>query len=736
MKKKILGVVLAISLLCTSLTPMFGCNKGGKNSSSSPADKTTACVHEWTEKTEKQPTCAENGVKKLTCGKCGATKTEKIPATGHTFPDKGTVTADPTCVEKGSEEYGCSVCGIKKSESIAPVGHNYDDGKITTEPGCFSNGVKTYTCATCGDTYTEPVAPVGHKDADYDGNCDLCNEFIGEKDIPATLPTLVDGPWTNPEGFSWWSYSLEKSCSEEIGKVFTLSDDTYSGKGQSISVNFANGSKATSEGGAYILHIGMKDLEKKAGYTLTFYAKATNDFTGNINKMLCNANFSKPDTVTGIYYTKSYGAEDLAGKGWKKVSISFNANHDAAHDNMCAFRIAFDVGLSGWKGSIVLSDFKVSNTEYVKRVEGAVGTKIEIGNAISQDGVWNAGPLYANDGATVTVDTAVEHEAGVKSYKFAFPGKVENQETFFNFGLPGLTAGKEYKLTYYVKTSDDFNGCINAIMANPNYDTAGEVTMKNFVATCANGNYNDNASYKNKGWVEMNISFIAAPKDGLCSARWQFNPNNWTGALYMSDFTVYEVISEVKEEKPTDKDPVITGEHAAGEIALPDELRESGEVWTSGPLCSSSTVVYVDETVEYAKGSKSIKVDLTKSHAGVEYVMILALPNLTEGKKYELTFYVQGSENYNARFTDVFANPNFTHMEDGAEVRTMLDMTVDGSALTTAEGLKGKGWTKVTVQFTAHPKDGNCSIRLQLRPGETDAGAMWLSYFVATEIAA
>lgn len=70
-------------------------------------------------------------------------------------------------------------------------------------------------------------------------------------------------------------------------------------------------------------------------------------------------------------------------------------------------------------------------------------------------------------------------------------------------------------------------------MANPNYDTAGEVTMKNFVATCANGNYNDNASYKNKGWVEMNISFIAAPKDGLCSARWQFNQNNWTGgALY------------------------------------------------------------------------------------------------------------------------------------------------------------------------------------------------------------
>lgn len=103
MKKKILGVVLAISLLCTSLTPMFGCNKGGKNSSSSSADKTTACVHEWTEKTEKQPTCAENGVKKLTCGKCGATKTEKIPATGHTFPDKGTVTADPTCVEKGAK---------------------------------------------------------------------------------------------------------------------------------------------------------------------------------------------------------------------------------------------------------------------------------------------------------------------------------------------------------------------------------------------------------------------------------------------------------------------------------------------------------------------------------------------------------------------------------------------------------------------------------------------------------
>lgn len=730
MKNRIFGTMLAVCLLFTCVTPLFGCDNGKNNSSS-----TEVCVHEWTEKVEKQPTCVVNGVKKLTCSKCQKTKTEKIPATGHVFPENGTKTKEPTCMGKGNEEFVCSACGIAKNESVAPVGHNYDDGNITTMPGCFVNGVKTFTCKTCGSTYTENVAPVGHGDGDYDGYCDSCNEFIGEIDIPVTeLPVLVDGPWSTPQGFSWWSYGLEKSCSEEVAKVFTLSDDTYSGEGKSINVNFDAGSKATEESGAYIMHIGMKDLEKKTGYTLTFYAKATDDFTGNLNKMLCNANYSKSDSVTGIYYTKSYGAEDLAGKGWVKVSVSFNSNHDAAHDNMCAFRIAFDVGLSGWKGSIVLSDFKVSNSEYVKRAEGAKGTKIDIGNTITQDGVWNAGPLYANEGAIVTVDTTVEHESGVKSYKFEFPGNIANQETFFNFGIPALTAGKEYKLVYYVMVTDDFNGVINAVMANPNYDTAGEVTMKNFYASCANGNYNDNASYKNKGWVEMCISFVAAPKDGLCSARWQFNPQNWTGSLYMSDFVVYEIISEVKEEVPTDKSPVVTGEHAAGELALPDELRESGEVWTSGPLCSSSTVVYIDESVEYAKGSKSIKVDLTKGRSGVEYFMILALEGLTEGQEYELTFYVQGSANYNARFTDIFANPNFTHMEDGKEVCTMLDITVDGSDLTTAEGLKGKGWTKVSVKFTAHPKDGNCSLRMQLRPGETDTGAMWLSYFVVDKV--
>ncbi len=548
MKKKILGAALVISLLCTSLTPMFGCNKGGNNSSSS-ADNTTACVHEWTEKTEKEPTCAENGVKKLTCGKCQATKTEKIPATGHTFPDKGTVASDPTCIAKGSEEYVCSVCGIKESESIAPVGHNYDDGEITTEPGCFSNGVKTYTCTTCGDTYTEPVIAVGHKDADYDGNCDMCEEFIGEISIPVTeAPVLADGPWTNPKGFSWWSYDLEKTCSEEVGKVFTVSDNTYSGEGQGININFNEGSKATSAGGAYIMHIGMQDLEKNTAYTLTFYAKATNDFTGNLNKMLCNANFAKNDSITGINYTAAYGAKELAGKDWVKVMVHFTSNHDAAHGNMCAFRIAFDVGTEGWKGAVVLSDFMVSNTEYIKKRDGDQGTEIGLSDFKYKQGYYFVSGPECTPGEVISIDDTVEYNQGSKSIKFDTTKADANSEYIVVLALPGLTEGKRYTLTFYAKGSADYNSYFSLIGSNSNFQKAGVDTMLDVetdvsALTTAEG-------MKGQDWLKATVTFTANPTpDGFadnsnnCSFRLQLKTaaENVAGAVWLSYFVVTEV---------------------------------------------------------------------------------------------------------------------------------------------------------------------------------------------------
>ena len=116
--------------------------KGHTSDGNTDCSKETRCTechivlkeageHAWNEgEVTKEPTCTENGSKLYTCGNCGATKTETIPA-AHKW-GQGVVTKEPTCTEKGVRTYTCSVCGATKTEEIATVAHQYgSDGKCT-----------------------------------------------------------------------------------------------------------------------------------------------------------------------------------------------------------------------------------------------------------------------------------------------------------------------------------------------------------------------------------------------------------------------------------------------------------------------------------------------------------------------------------------------------------------------------------------------------------------------------
>ena len=63
------------------------------------------CAHEWNDGVITTPaTCTADGVKTYTCTKCGATKTEAVPATGHNYVDGV-----------------CTVCGAKENVSSGDV---------------------------------------------------------------------------------------------------------------------------------------------------------------------------------------------------------------------------------------------------------------------------------------------------------------------------------------------------------------------------------------------------------------------------------------------------------------------------------------------------------------------------------------------------------------------------------------------------------------------------------------
>lgn len=67
------------------------------------------------------------------------------------------ITKDAACAEAGERTYTCGLCGKSYTEVIPAPGHSYDDGMITVEPTTDKGGIRTYTCTTCGHTEQEAI---------------------------------------------------------------------------------------------------------------------------------------------------------------------------------------------------------------------------------------------------------------------------------------------------------------------------------------------------------------------------------------------------------------------------------------------------------------------------------------------------------------------------------------------------------------------------------------------------
>jgi hypothetical protein len=94
---------------------------------------------------------------------CGETKTEAIPATGHTVVIDPAVSA--TCTKAGKTEGShCSVCGtiLVAQATVAMTDHTWNAGVVTEAATCTTTGVKTYTCSSCQTTKTEAIPTTDH----------------------------------------------------------------------------------------------------------------------------------------------------------------------------------------------------------------------------------------------------------------------------------------------------------------------------------------------------------------------------------------------------------------------------------------------------------------------------------------------------------------------------------------------------------------------------------------------
>lgn len=152
-----------------------------------------ACDHIWDDGEETRPaTCTEPGETTYTCTKCGVTRMEEIPATGHTEVIDEAVAA--TCTEEGKTQGShCSVCGavITAQETIPALGHLWSTndcaqqatcsrcdairpagahiwGAWTETPAtCTEEGSRSHTCTSCGHQETQTIPALGHSWGDW-----------------------------------------------------------------------------------------------------------------------------------------------------------------------------------------------------------------------------------------------------------------------------------------------------------------------------------------------------------------------------------------------------------------------------------------------------------------------------------------------------------------------------------------------------------------------------------------
>ncbi|MBQ8029316.1 MAG: hypothetical protein IJ262_07940 [Clostridia bacterium] len=101
-----------------------------------------------------EASCEGTGVKTYTCKNCDETKTEEIPAKGHSL---STTVVDAKCDLAGSVVTECTECGdptVKVTTVLAAKGHNVSAG-AKVEATCEGIGYTLYECSACDFNYIE-----------------------------------------------------------------------------------------------------------------------------------------------------------------------------------------------------------------------------------------------------------------------------------------------------------------------------------------------------------------------------------------------------------------------------------------------------------------------------------------------------------------------------------------------------------------------------------------------------
>ena len=239
--------------------------------------------------------CINNGVEIHTCSSCGASETNTLPATGHSYEgEHSVVTVKATCTSDGYTTYSCDNCDYSYvTDRVEAPGHNYSTQVI--DPDCTNKGYTTFTCA-CGDSYVgAEVEATGHnysekvtaptcKDKGYTTFTCACGDSYVGAEVEAT-------------GHDYSTKITPPTCKDKGYTTFTCAcGDSYKGNETNVVDHTWNKDRSCTEGhectvcGATEAALGHNHVKSKTvnptctvdGYTVYACTRCTDSYNADV----------------------------------------------------------------------------------------------------------------------------------------------------------------------------------------------------------------------------------------------------------------------------------------------------------------------------------------------------------------------------------------------------------------------------------------------------------------------